>query len=295
MAALPKFTRRYVFQLPTEGSDKEVRPTSTINDAGDGNDLKVLGDVLLCTWNGGLVVYSVKRPGEPKLLGRVDAGKRYHSQTIVLRDKLGYLLGNNALLSYDISEPAKPKFVSAMETHRYGWSGCSAGNFLYVGEIKLDARGRQGICVYDVSTAARPREVTFVPTWLAPYHLYAVSGDRLFACLDSDSLYHSVSSDSITVPGNSALFSLKRAAQPVLQKKFSKSGGRSAAILSTGVKTYLVCEGVVFSIEKTDLKRCFSFATAGLTHDSLPYAGSTLDGAPYHGTSDGEVRRDSTR
>ncbi len=267
----------YVFRIPEGAQPLKREATTVVKDVGDGNDLKVIDQTLLCTRNGSLEAYSLKTPENPKHLGRfgpVDK-KAYHSQTLVHDGKRAFLVGRDAILAYDLSAPAQPKNLSILRTGRYGWTGCVSGQYLYVAEINVERGGREGIAVYDVADPRNVKEVGFTPTREGPYHLFSLPGNRLLASQDAESRFQI--SFGNTVHGTSAFFSLARPTQPALLKEFASSGGRTAAFLSIENQHFLVCDGGVFAIGDKDLKECFSFYSDG----------STLDGLPYHGSSSG--------
>ena len=267
----------YVFRIPEGALPLETEATTVVKDVGDGNDLKVIDQTLLCTRNGSLDAYSLKVPENPKHLGQVGPAdkKAYPSQTLVCDGKRAFLVGRDAILAYDLSAPAQPKNLSVLKTDRYGWTGCAADRYLYVAEINVERGGREGIAVYDVADPRDIKEVGFTPTRRATYHLFSLPGNRLLASQDGDSLFHVAWGN--TVYGNSALFSLAKPTQPALLKEFANSGGRTAALLSMENQQFLVCDGALFAIGAEDLKKCFSFSSDG----------STLDGVPYHGDSSG--------
>jgi hypothetical protein len=277
----------YIFQVSKNDHEKLLNPTKVMDDLGDGNDLKIVDDVLICTCKGALQVYSLKNPGEPRALGRFGPEKEYASETIVCHSKLAFVICKSSILSYDVSTPSKPKFLGANQANGYGWTGFVSERYLYVGEIRLNGTGRQGISIYDVSEPTQIKEVAFVSTTRAPYHIFGISPTQVLTSLEGDSRPHVVTPDNITVNGNSAWFNTTKASQPVLVKEFSEAGGTPTTVLTSEGKEYLVCQGVVFSIEMESLKRCFSFQAGCVSPDHILYHGTTLDATPYHGTSDG--------
>jgi hypothetical protein len=262
-----------VFRIPSGEPAKELLPTKLLFDVGDGNDLKIFGDVLICTRSGGIEAYSLQKPGEPQHIGGFGPLGRFDSPSIVRNGSIAFVVGRKAIQSYDLSVPREPKFLGTSPIKHPVWTGCAAGHFLYVGEL-LDSR--RGITVYDVSEPAHPIEGAFLATAHAPYHLFSTPNQRLIASLDGE-LSHSASPSHITVNGNSLVFDLTDPRRPVQVKEYGLSGGRTAALLTVANQSYFACDGVIFSV-KND----------GLEPDSvfLP-EGSTLDGEPYHGDAEG--------
>jgi len=246
-----------VFRISDEDKGKKQIASKVLDDVGDGNDLKVFGDVLLCTRSGSLEAYSLRQPGEPQHLGRFGPEQPYHSQTIIRHGNAAFLIGWNGILSYEVSEPSKPRFLARTECQGQPWAGCVAGNHLYVGGSRLREGVRYGIAIYEITGPGALKEVGFAATSRLPYHLFALPGNQLLA--------------------GSALFSLTRPVEPTLVGEFSGAGGRASAILVRGEQAYVVSEGGVFSVGPQSLKRYFEYGLDG----------STLDGLPYHGDSSG--------
>lgn len=252
------------------------RPEFVMDNVGDGKDLKMFQDVLICTRKGCLEVYSLAKPDQPQHLGRFGPENvQLKSRSIVRHDHLVFVIGVDHILCYDLSVPQEPKLVSEQKNERHSCTGCVVGGFLCVGESATRKSNREGIAVYDVSNLQQLKEVGFVPTVQSPYHLFALPDDRLVAALDSDSRIHSVATGQVY--GNSAILKLTRSGDPTLLGEIGKSGGRTAAVISHQEASFFVCNGVIFRVEEHDLQPCFSF---------YPY-GSTLDSFSYHGDSDG--------
>lgn len=263
-----------VFRLPEGGAAKDLQPTKILEDAADGDDLTIFGDVLICTRSGAVEAYSLQTPGDPRPLGTFGPKLRFGSQSIVRHGQIAFLLCGMIIQSYDLTVPAKPRFLGRIEAQHAGWVGTAAGSFLYVGQA---GGGHRGIAVYDVSTPAHPTEVAFVPVSHVPYHVFATPKSRLIVSMDGEGM-HWVSSSHISVNGNSAVFDLAHPKQPRLVKEYGMSGGRTAALLSDKEESYFACNGVIFAVKNE-----------GLEPNSVFYPeGSTLDGLPYHGAADGK-------
>ena len=146
----------FVFPIPGKAQPVEPSPITIVKDAGDGNDLKVVGQVLLCTRDGGIEAYSLKTPEKPKRMGLFgpEGEHAYRSQSLAIEGKRAFLLGRDAILAYDLSDPERPKCVSVLRTGRFGWTGCVAGRYLYVGEIHVERGDREGIAVTTLPISA---------------------------------------------------------------------------------------------------------------------------------------------
>ena len=116
-----------------------------------------------------------------------------------------------------------------------------------------------------------------------PYHLFALSSNRLLASLAADSLRHSGPS----VHGNAALFDISEPSRPRLLYEQRDAGGRASSVLPTPAGEYFVCNGAVFSVGDDKLETAATFSELRRLGRFMSLRGSTLDGAPYHGDSDG--------
>jgi hypothetical protein len=281
---LERTGRLHVFEVPQAASPVEPQALRAIEDAGDGNDLIVRGDVLLCCRWGHLEAYSLADPAAPRHLGKFGPPRRYCTSQSIVGGEHAFVIGGNGIFRYDLGNPAEPRFVAAMESDHTSSTGCVAGGYLYVGELDVGQAGRQGITVYDVSDPARIREVAFLPTSRGPYDLFAVTGNRLLACLDADTTVHS----GPEVHGNAALLDVADPFHPRLLWEQGNCGGRAAAMLRAGAAEYLVCNGDIFRLERDGLKSAAPFRGLRGTRRGFEFLnGSTADGLPYHGHGDG--------
>jgi hypothetical protein len=270
----------YVFQIPGNGvvenpadeSRPKLKPVRVIRNVGDGRNLVRWNNVLVSTWFGNLEVYSLDDPREPKRLGRSrTASKRnYDIETIVRNGDRAFVIGDRVILTYDLSDPSKPKPVAEQRTEYNAYAGCVETGYLYIGGGKRTASGAQeGIAVFDLADASHLKEVAFVPVSRPIYHVFALPGKRLLASLDGDTLTNN--------PGKTALLDVADPKHPVRIKEVNGRGGRAATVLSTKDGNYFVCKRAVFLIRDQDLVRAFSF-------DADLFAGN---GFPYHCDSDG--------
>ena len=258
-------------------SPKRLRFAQTITNAGDGNDLEIVGSVLTLTRMGNLEVYSIEHPSAPTYLGRFGPKTKLKSQSIVPAGKLAFVVGKGCILTYDMVNPTKPRHIATLNNDFGNWNGCSEGKFLYITEYATTPHKRRGIAVYDTSNAKQLTERHFIATSQTPYHIFVNRENHLVACLGSGSRWHIVSAKNITVNGKTAVFKLGQSGAPELHAEIKGSGGRAATSARYRGATYLICNGLVFSSKSEVLRKAYSF---------FPY-GSTLDGSPYHGGSDG--------
>lgn len=288
---------------------RELKPLGTIDDVGDGYCMVRWDNVLLCTRDGGLEVYSLDDPSRPRRLSKCEPSskKAYLATGIVRSGNRAFVVGNHILLCYDLSDLSKPRCVSEQAIRYRARCGCLAAGYLYLGgavdwpEGMEDGKGRaeattligtarrwsrsldyvmasEGIGVFDATDPTKVKEVSFLPMSQTVYHVFALPGDHeLLASLDADSACYTVSSDHITVHGKSAFISLAKPIQPALVKESNESGGRMAVLLPTQHDNYFVCDGVTFAIQNQQLHEAYSFFSPG----------GTCDGFPYYGDSDG--------
>jgi hypothetical protein len=258
---------------------------SFIDDVGDGQNLMRWDDFLVCTRWGGLEVYSLENPKEPKRVGLCKPGskKRYLTNTIVRDGNQAFVIGDHILLSYDLSVPSKPKYLGEKAIRYDGSVGCMAAGHLYLGGSKEgDSASSWGIAVFDVANPADVKELYFLPVAKPIYHLFPLPGNRLLASLDVDSSFRifrssSRSVRSFTIRGNSVLIDLAQPTHPVLSRELKDLGGRAATVLSTKQGDYYVCSGAIFSLNGRQERQVYSFFPPG----------TTCDGFSYHGDSDG--------
>jgi len=269
----------YVFRVPENSRNLDIQSERIIEKVGDGNDLKVFGDYLVFSRNGGISVYSLKEPNNPEHVVDCSPERKDLSRFGIVRDaQRAFLVGKDSITCYDLADPAKPKLVGAQVVKCWGWTGCIVSKYLYVSEIRVEKDGRQGIVCFDISDPSQPKEVGFVKTERGPYELFALTDGRLLASLEAGSLTNIVTSFDPHVDGNAAIYDLSTRTKPSLVSTFARSGGRSSSHMKGKSRSYFVCNGGVFRITEKGLENCFSFFTEG----------SNLDGLPYHGDADTE-------
>ena len=218
------------------------------------------------------------------------------------------------MLCYDLSDLAKPKCLSEQVIRYNATCGCLAAGHLYLGGwleeqkpkntedkeqhseatplpaavqkwsrvlhylIEGETEDTGAIGVFDVADPTKVKEVSSLPVSRPVFHIFASPrNQKLLASLDADCTAHVCSSNHTTVNGKSAFISLAKPTQPRLIKETNDSGGRASTLLTTKQESYLVCDGMAFSIHYHELCEAYSFLSPG----------STLDGFPYHGDSDG--------
>jgi hypothetical protein len=262
-----------VFRLPKNGPAKDLQPTKILENLGDGDDLKVFGDVLVCTRLGALEAYRLKNPTEPVHIGTFGAKTWLHfeDQRIVRNGPFAFLLCGTTIQSYDLTVPAQPKLLAKFQAKQSGWVGAADGNYLYVGQV---SGGHLGVCVYDVSSPKLPLEVGFVPLSHPPYSVFVTPQRRLVVGM-YDGKSEWISESHIVVNGRSAVFDLADPKRPRLTKQYDRSGGVTAALLNAKGQSYFACNGVVFALTKDGLEPNSVFLPLGTTMDALPYHGDS--------------------
>jgi hypothetical protein len=270
-AALPDPARDAISPLGLPA----IPPTARVENVGDGGDLKIFGNVLVCSDSGGIKTYNLDVPNKPRLIGRFGpTQKRSCALSIVRQGKIAYLVGDRILQTYDLTRPERPTHVGSFDLKRFAIGGSAAGHCLY---LAVFGKGGNGIATFNISDPARPVEASFTPTSQTAYALFATPDGRLIASLDADDGWHMVSESYITVAGYSALYGLTDPEHPKLLKTYGQSGGRTSALSCVDGRCFFICHGVVFAVNKE-----------GLEPDSAFFPeGSTMDGLAYHGDADG--------
>lgn len=274
----------YIFEIPSEVAGgaldeddvPKVKPIKMIENVGDGNYIARWNDLIICTRDGGVELFSLDNPREPVRVGQCMPGSKEEclSVTIVREDDRAYVIGDSVLLTYDLSDVAKPRCIGETATDYRGRAGCISGGFLYLGGSRMkDGEEQEGVAVFDLTVPTKPRELAFLPVSRAVYHLFVLPGRQLLASLDGDSLQHSYSPPSRSPSGKAAFFDIANPTQPVLVKELKRSGARAATMFSTSGDSYFVCEAAVFSVRRTDLLWMCSFWDCGETFDGFPYRG----------------------
>jgi hypothetical protein len=249
-----------------------------LENVGDGDDLKIFGNVLVCTDSGGIKTYNLDVPNKPRLIGRFGpAQKAYCSSSIVRQGNLAYLVGDAIFQVFDLTRPERPTHIGSFDWKRPSMGGCAAGHCLYLAVV---GKGGTGISTFNVADPAHPVEVSFTPTPQTAFALFAMPDGRLIASLDGESSW--VSDSHITVAGNTVLYSLTDPEHPKLLKSYRQSGGRTSALLCVDGRGFFVCHGVIFAVKNGVA------SSNGLEPDSVFFPeGTTMDGLPYHGDADG--------
>jgi hypothetical protein len=268
----------YLFEIAANSPGAELSHQMVIDNVGDGNDLMIAGDVLLCSRHGSLEAYTLADPAQPRHLGRFGPVEALSSECIIRQGDLAHLVGDGTIESYDLATPAQPKHLASLKTGRYGWCGCAVDNRLYVRELAVNPGQSPGISVYDTTELASLKPLGFTPTGGSPYHLFGLANDRVLASYDSAAIVQWQGSSRPRVWGNAAILEQAGPGQLATVAEFTDMGGRAATYFANEQGAFLVGNGAVFRVEQTGIKRSFSFDRSG----------STLDGAPYHGASDGQ-------
>lgn len=262
----------------------DIDPVKVIDGVGDGQNLMLWDKYLICGRYGGLEVYSLEDPANPKRIAYcAPASKRgYRMETIVRDGNRAYLLGFRAILCYDLTDPTNPKPLMEQRIPYDIYGSCIVAGKLYVGGGKILKKGKkakeeEGIAVFDAADPANLKEISFVKLSQAVYHVFAVSENRLLASMDDDSLAHYSSDNDYRIAGKSALIDISNPSQPVVVKEIPDSGGRVATVMKIKEETFFFCHGGIFAVRKDDLELVDAFFPVG----------STGDGFPYHAANDG--------
>ena len=106
-----------------------------IENAGDGDDLELLGKQLFLTSRGRLSVYSVEDPTKPKRISIVGESEG-DSQSIVRSGDSLFVLGKGHISSFEYSDK-KLRHIGALENEGRNWNGHFDGRFLYLSLIHI--------------------------------------------------------------------------------------------------------------------------------------------------------------
>ena len=268
-----------VFKLPAEhpqpgASLQLIEDCGLIEDAGDGGDLCVIGDTLLCTHLGGLKVFSLADPAQPRYVTRVGPSRSRLSHSLIRRGELACLVGEtdnitpaSYLSVFDLSRPAEPRPISLSLINDRVWSGCASGAYLYLGALKVWDNERSGVAVFDLANPETPRQVGFVETEL-PYHVFpTIAGKQLVAVADGY-----MQPLSLAEPTKPALLG------PAFRiKEGGDRAGRSAALVERGKYERIVCLQQVYAVEEKGFRPMFRFNCWNVG-SGLPHHGRAQNG-----------------
>jgi hypothetical protein len=259
-----------VFKLPEDVvGTVEVKEVCRIDDAGDGGDLRVVGDTLLLTSRGGLEVFSLADPAKPQRLERVGPTPTRASRVLIAHGQRAFLVGetdhfNEAHLSmFDLSTPAKPRHLGTLMLPHQLWSGCAVGNYLYLGSVVGPSeREGNGVFVYELGGARGPREVGFVPTDSAPFNLFpTAAGKKMMAVMTATKQLFSLADPRKPSP-----------LAPATPLDGWMTGGRSGALVSAPAGDRLVCCHEVFAVAGKGFRRVHAY-----------HGGHVPSAIPHHG------------
>lgn len=239
----------WIFKLPTKEEEKpnqELAEVGWLDTGGDGLGLTILGDTLLCTFKGGLKAFSLENPIHPRFLEYVGPPQttKAHSEALVTYKNHIIVIGTKNFFVFNVSNPARPRYLGSTPHQSYKWSGCVLGELLFVAESEHPGSRphvrnaiRNGISVFDLKNPTRLTERAFVATKKAPYSLLPVGSDR-FVSLARDS---------------AQLFRVADGKPTPVGEPIAVSGGRAGAILTVEKQMYLITASQVIRIEDKGL------------------------------------------
>ncbi len=272
---LLSFVRTDLNLLPAR-SDRPLKFINSIEGAGDGYDLEIIGNVLALTSKGKLAVFALDEPSAPTKIGEFGHESLAGSMSIVGAGKHAFVLGRGNIESFDFTDPSTPKHVATLKNEGWNGNGCYDGRFLYVSEFSRRQKGRTGIAVYDAANPKAVVERHFVPTERSPYHVFVNGDGYLLACFDSKSSWSFrflVGRHNVTVDGSTQMFELHDNDPPKLAATIKNSGGRAAVLTHHRDDSLLICNGVAFLSKSDELKKNYSFFPTGTTLDGFAYKG----------------------
>jgi hypothetical protein len=265
--ALERSGSLHIFRLPAGEKDAHAPVVHVLKNAGDGHDLKVIGEVLVCTRYGQLAAYSLKDPARPHLLRRAgpNSAVLHDSQSIVCHRDLAFVLGRDGILSYDLADRTRPRLLAAQKVLDCGWVGCMVSNRLCVGDRKR--KGETGISIFDVSDPSHLREIGFAPAKRTVYGAAVLGENRLFVSMDANPFDMS---QSLTF-GEAAIFDVARPEEPSLVGAIRDIGGRSSAVVPRDGGALVISNGAVHRVMDRSIDTLLRFERFGTNRDGFPY------------------------
>ena len=134
--------------------ENEQHPTS---DAGVGPGMDVVreGDYLYMLQGRNLAILSVKEPGKPELIGKLE--NVGNLRQIVVRDEVAYITAReDGLFVLDVSDPTAPKLLSHYDTIEFATGIAVEGQFAFVAQRWF------GVEIIDIANPEKLRHVSVV-------------------------------------------------------------------------------------------------------------------------------------
>ena len=138
--------------------------------------------VYLRNWIDGLMVFDLRDPYAPQLVGHLD---QYVEQSLItVANGYAYVADWGRLFVVDVTNPSFPQEVGFLSHDDYPPNQLlSMGHYLYL-------VGGQNLHIIDVSIPSEPQQIPFEPAWVPNRSLYrmALFGPNSIAVLDENNL-----------------------------------------------------------------------------------------------------------
>ncbi|MEN6556559.1 MAG: M56 family metallopeptidase [Thermoguttaceae bacterium] len=244
----------------------KVQYVATTRCLSNGWDMMVRGDALLFATSTGVAAYSLADPANPKFAASAAMDKPADAINFVDHGSDLFLLCHGRFSVFDVVHPLTPRFLATMSFQPSGFSGCTVGDYLYVSVSQNPDGGREhGIMVYDIVDTVKPKAIGFVKTnGDLAYQVRAIDSKRLL----------------VMATREMALFSLDDPKRPTIlgspvpfrRPRYS----RTAAAFTANGKSFVILNGMIYSVEPTTLKKYGDFTWGG-----------NVDGTPYRAAVQG--------
>lgn len=195
----------------------------------------------------GLVLFDVRNPSKPKIVGSLNLPSGMQSHTIrpypggkYIYVNPGGLPSNGRMITHivDVSNPAKPKIAGTWEPLRAGSStGCHDMSFLKVKKQTLGfCAGLGGFGIWDVSDPLAPKHLSTIRNPQIEFNHYATpSSDGKYLAIDDEAFaFHTCYEQFPSPTGRAWIYDVSDPSSPKLQSSIAPPRGGD----STGIGTY---------------------------------------------------------
>lgn len=268
----------YWFKLSeTPGVVESVVTTYFRDNAGDGLDLAIHGETLVCTRGSRLAVYSLSDPSSPReteTVGPMQPPARCRG--VVINGSRFYLLYGNSILTFEMLETGKIAFRGLADVEGDCLAASFVGSILYCAVADDPDNWITKIVGLDASDPLHFKPLGNCQLTGYPFHIFSLDSETFAALYEGEARVAAVDGNT-TILGNAGwiqLFECKDARNLAPVGEPVNVHPRAAAPLGQDL---VVTSGHVYRRTKARVEPVLDF-----------YLGSTLDGAPYHGRSDGK-------
>lgn len=195
----------------------------------------------------GLVLFDVRNPAKPKIVGSLNLPSGMQAHTIKPVPGTDYIYVNPGGLPsngrtfthiVDVSNPAKPKIAGTYTPTTEGSStGCHDMSFSFTKEAKLGfCAGFGGFGIWDVSDPLKPKVISTIRNPQIEFNHFAVpSSDGKLLAIDDEAFAAHTCKQGVESPtGRAWIYNIEDPAKPKLESSIAPPRGGD----STGVGTY---------------------------------------------------------